>query len=251
MSGSERTAIIVQARMTSTRLPDKVLMELAGRSVLWHVLKRCQAIPGADVVCCAIPEGKGQEPVPDEAQSAGAVVFRGSESDVLGRYQAAARHLGATTVMRVTSDCPMIDPELCGQVLRLRREAGADYACNNMPRSWPHGLDCEAFTAVALARAAAEAREPYDREHVTPWLRRERSLRQINLPGPGGAIADERWTLDYPEDFAFLAALFELLPPPPAMPSMNEALEQLRLHPEIASINAAYRLANHSQNDAR
>jgi glutamate-1-semialdehyde 2,1-aminomutase/spore coat polysaccharide biosynthesis protein SpsF len=233
------TAGIVQARMTSTRLAGKVLMPLAGKTVLWHVLTRCRAIPGADVVCCAVPDTVESEPVMQEAVAAGALVAKGPEFDVLRRYRDAAQQMGADVVMRVTSDCPVIDPGLCGQVLKARLHEGADYACNNMPRSWPHGLDCEAFTADALDQADREATDDFDREHVTPWLRRTGHLRRANVPGPGGAFADNRWTLDFPEDYAFFVALFEALPPLPHLASPAEIAHALQSHPEVAAINAA------------
>src|SRR5439155_5489828 len=104
------------------------------------------------------------------AESVGAVVVRGSALDVLSRCAKGDAAVRATTVMRVTSDCPLIDPQVCGSVLRLREREGADYASNNIEPSFPHGLDCEAFTSAALAEAAARAIESYDREHVTPWI---------------------------------------------------------------------------------
>lgn len=232
------TAVIVQARMGSTRLPGKVLLDLAGRTVLWHVLTRCRAVPGADIVCCAVPDAPESAPIEAEALACGAVVARGPEHDVLSRYRDAARAVGAGVVMRVTSDCPLIDPEVCGRVLALRAAQSADYACNNMPRGWPHGLDCEAFTAAALDGAAAEAVDAYDREHVTPWLRRAPGLRRANLAGPGGAFADRRWTLDHPEDLAFFRALFALLPSPPAIATTAQVSDLLGRHPEIAALNA-------------
>ncbi|NNG04292.1 MAG: NTP transferase domain-containing protein, partial [Inquilinus sp.] len=115
-------AVIVQARRASTRLPDKVLKRLAGETVLSHVLRRCAAVPGADAVCCAIPDDPACDALAGEAGRAGATVFRGSEQDVLARTAGAAEALGAGTVLRVTSDCPLIDPEICGQVLALHRE---------------------------------------------------------------------------------------------------------------------------------
>ena len=154
------TAVIVQARMSSTRLPGKVMLELAGRSVLSHVLERCQAIPGTDVVCCATVTGRDGDPIAAEAESCGAAVFRGKEMDVLDRYYRAAQSLKASTILRVTSDCPVIDPQICGRVLDLLHREEADYACNNMPPSWPHGLDCEAFSFAWLERAAREAKRP-------------------------------------------------------------------------------------------
>lgn len=235
------TAVIVQARMASTRLPGKVMMEIAGHTVLDHVLSRCRAIAGADAVCCATAEGAECDPIAAEAERCGATVFRGSETDLLERYRQAARSLRAEVVLRVTSDCPLIDPEICAAVLALRREAAADFACNNMPRTWPHGLDCEAFTMAVLERAAREATSPYEREHVGPWMATHPAVKRVNFAGPGGDFADERWTLDYPEDLAFFRALAEKLPPPPARPGWREVAAALRRFPEIAELNRSRR----------
>ncbi len=208
------TAVIVQARSKSTRLPSKTLLPLGGATVLAEVLRRVAQIPGADVVCCAIPEGDDDEPVAREAAAAGAVVVRGPQDDVLARYHLAATEIGAEVVMRVTSDCPLIDPSVCGEVLAKRRDTDTDYACNNMPRGFPHGLDCEAFTAAALAQADRRATSPREREHVTPWLRETEGIRRAVIDGPGGPVAQYRWTLDYREDYLFLSALFDAMPRP-------------------------------------
>lgn len=232
------TAIVVQARMASTRLPGKVLLPLAGRSVLWHVLTRCAAVKGADLVCCAIPDDGSCEEIAEEAERAGAVVARGPEDDVLARYLHAADALAAEVVMRVTSDCPVIDPSVCSAVLRVRAEASVDYACNNMPRRWPHGLDCEAFTREALARAAEATRNPAEREHVTPWLRRDDTVGRVSLSGPDETLAAHRWTLDFPEDYRFFEALFAALPAPPHIAAFDEVLAVVEANPEIAALNA-------------
>ncbi|MBV9862951.1 MAG: NTP transferase domain-containing protein [Alphaproteobacteria bacterium] len=232
------TACIVQARMGSTRLPGKVLRRLGDDTVLRHVLRRCAAIPGVDVVVCATVVGADGERVAAEALRSGALVFRGDEADVLGRYLGAAEMVDATRIMRVTSDCPLIDPVLCGRVLALCGGAnGADFATNNMPPSWPHGLDCEAFTRDLLEAAAATAEASYDREHVSPWMQQAAGVRRANLAGPGGELTQHRWTLDYPEDFAFFAALFPLLPPPPALPGMEQVLDVLAMHPGLSRLN--------------
>lgn len=233
-----RVAVIVQARHGSTRLPGKVLKRLAGDTVLAHVLRRCAAVEGADVVCCAIPDGADCEAVAAEALTCGAEVFRGSESDVLDRYHGAAQALGADTVMRVTSDCPLIDPAVCAALLALYEAEDVDYACNNAPPSWPHGLDCEVFSAAALGRAAKAAVSPREREHVTPWLRENPAVTRANLDGPGGAMASLRWTLDYPVDLVFFQALFALLPAGPEIPGWADIAALLQDNPAIAAINA-------------
>lgn len=236
-------AAIVQARISSTRLPGKVLEQVGGRTVLDHVLSRCAAIPGVDVVCCAIPEGPAQESVAREAMKCGAVVFAGSETDVLNRYHKAAESLGATTVIRVTSDCPLIDPAVCGDVLRLCKESAADYACNNMPPSWPHGLDCEVVTASALARADANATAAYDREHVTPWLRKSGDVSKVNLPCPVSGLAELRWTLDYPEDLAFFHGVFGKAAGA-GLSSWRDVLKLVAANPELSGLNAMHQRAH-------
>jgi spore coat polysaccharide biosynthesis protein SpsF (cytidylyltransferase family) len=233
------TACIVQARVASTRLPAKVLKELAGEPVLGHVLRRCRAIPGIDAVVCATVDTAECKAIEALAESYGAATFRGSETDVLDRYLGAARSVDADTVMRVTSDCPLIDPELCAAVLERRAEEDADYAANNFVHGYPHGLDCEIFTREALEEAAATAREPYEREHVSPWIRNRAEYRRVSVEGPGGARAKWRWTLDYPEDLDFLRALFEFLPQPPAMPSWKAIAAEIDARPELALVNRA------------
>jgi spore coat polysaccharide biosynthesis protein SpsF (cytidylyltransferase family) len=235
-----RSVVIVQARLGSSRLPGKVLMNLAGRTVLSHVIERCAAIPGADAVCIAVPDLAQDDPVAEEALKCGALVARGPEADVLARYAIAARESRATTVMRITSDCPVIDPEVCGQVLRLVTEGGADYACNNLPPSFPHGLDCEAFKAEWLLRAETEAELPSEREHVTPWLRNHPTLRRSVLAGPGGDTIHHRWTLDTPDDLDFLRALFAELPAGQGGWDYRVPLVIAEANPALVAINAGH-----------
>ena len=230
-------AVIVQARMNSTRLPGKVLMQVGGTTVLDHVLRRCLAIAGADIVCCAIPESADSDPVADEARRIGVEVFRGSERDVLDRYWRAARALKADVVVRVTSDCPLLDPAVAAEVLALHAREGADYACNNMPPTWPHGLDCEALTFAWLERAAREATAPYDREHVTPYVREHPDSRKANLPCPVAGVAKHRWTLDTPADLEFLRALFPRLPAGSAAWNWRAPLAAVAADPALAHVD--------------
>jgi spore coat polysaccharide biosynthesis protein SpsF (cytidylyltransferase family) len=201
------------------------------------VLRRCAAIRGVDAVCCATTESGEDDAVAREAESVGAHVFRGSAADVLARYNGAAHMLGCDTVLRVTADCPLIDPEVCAAVLALRRERSVDFACNNMPPSWPHGLDCEAFGAALLDEAAAKATDPYEREHVTPWMRTAPQVSKADLPGPGGAAAEQRWTLDYPEDKAMFDALFARLPDDGLTIGWRGIWDLIRTHPDIDALN--------------
>ncbi len=235
-----KTTVIVQARMGSSRLPGKVLAKLGDRTVLAHCLARATAVPGANAVCLATSELAIDDPVAETAaQSPGVTVFRGHETDVLSRYAGAARASNADIILRITCDCPLIDPVVCGEVLALRAKTGASYASNNVTTEWPHGLDCEAFTRQALDAADAGATDPYDREHVGPWMRRATEAAAAHLPGPGAPAARHRWTLDHPEDLAFLLALWPHLPAG-RIPSWREVMALLDCHPEIVKINAMH-----------
>lgn len=196
------TAVIVQARMNSTRLPGKAMLSLGGEPAIRHVLGRCGEIPGVDVVVCAVPDDPRSEPIVRAAEGL-ALVYKGPEDDVLLRYVGAAMSVGADRIVRVTGDCPLIDPEVCGRVLALL--AGeVDYASNLTPRGYPKGLDCEAFTVEALRKAHKEATEAYDREHVTPYI--QRNCRRVNLFGDGDP--DERLVLDTLDDYVKLSGIF-------------------------------------------
>ena len=200
---------LVQARMGSTRLPGKVLRSLAGKTVLKRVLERVASVPGIDQVVCATSDDAENDPVAAEASKAGFTVFRGDEKDVLSRHYLAAKEVEADAVLRITSDCPLADADPIGLILKDFAMGGADLVTNNDVRSWPHGLDAEVFTMAALKEAHVEATLPYEREHVTPFIkmRRDRySIRNVECPHPH--YAGQRWTLDTAADWAFFEALF-------------------------------------------
>jgi len=207
-------AVIVQARWNSTRLPGKILKNLGDEAALKRCLDRCNMVTQADTVVCAVPESPDSDPIAQAATSWGYTVVRGSEEDVLSRYAKAAREVDATTVMRVTSDCPMIDPKICDDVIKLMKRTSSHYACNNMPAKFPHGLDCDVFPAEYLYKADADAKTKYDREHVTPWIRSREGLKRASLQGPGEPFSNLRWTLDHPEDLEFMQNIYEFMGAP-------------------------------------
>ncbi|WP_339739465.1 glycosyltransferase family protein [uncultured Maricaulis sp.] len=231
-------AIIVQARFGSTRLPGKILNPLGSKSALVRVLDRCARIAGANHVIAAVPDTDADDVVAEAARAAGYAVSRGSEHDVLSRYAKAARDCGAEYIMRVTSDCPFIDPQICGRVIELLHETHADYASNSMPALFPHGLDCEVFPSVLLYRADRLAREPGDREHVTPWLRQNPHLHHASLSGPGQGLERLRWTLDYAEDLQFFQAVYDELGEAAATASAAELAALCLRRPDLVAINA-------------
>jgi spore coat polysaccharide biosynthesis protein SpsF len=232
-------AAIIQARWGSTRLRGKVLEDLCGSTVLARVLARARAIDGVDKVCCAVPDGPEDDLVAAAALQEGATVFRGSRDDVLSRYLGAARHLNAHVVVRITSDCPLLDPAVSASVLERFLVEKAEYCSNVAPRTWPRGLDTEVFSRGALERAAVEATTDYDREHVTPWLRNNPELRHAHVVRENvRSYADLRWTLDYQADLAFMRAVFSRLPPEPPTAGFDAILRILEAEPEITALNA-------------
>jgi glutamate-1-semialdehyde 2,1-aminomutase/spore coat polysaccharide biosynthesis protein SpsF len=228
---------IIQARMGSQRLPGKVLEKLGTEPVLGWVVRAARAIPGIDTVVIATSDNRSDDAIATWGQAQGVTVARGSENDVLSRFVLAARAANATVVMRLTADCPFLDPTVCGETLYLLGAAGADYVSNVDPATWPDGLDCEAFTAGALYAADAEAMRPADREHVTPFLRHNRDrFRVAGLICPLPGLAKERWTLDTGADLEFLKATAALLPASRA-PSYIEVLRALDANPTLRKIN--------------
>jgi spore coat polysaccharide biosynthesis protein SpsF len=231
-----KTVIIAQARMGSSRLPGKVLMPLGGHSVIEHVVSRASRALRADHVCIATTVEPVDDVVALAATSFGAAVFRGSESDVLGRYAEAAAMMNAEVIVRITCDCPLIDPGVIDRSVQELVERNADYVAQEW-NEWPQGVGCEVFSRVMLDRAAAETGGAYDREHVTPWIRNNGAKVKYWMPGPGGAAAEQRWLLDYPEDYDFLEKLYRRFPANVPPDSWEMIWQVVRLHPEISAIN--------------
>jgi spore coat polysaccharide biosynthesis protein SpsF len=207
------TLAVVQARAGSTRLPGKVLMSVAGRPMLAFMLERL-AGTHVDRLVVATSTDRRDDAVAEVAAAAGVAVVRGSESDVLARFAMALDTHPADVVVRLTADCPLIDPALVDEVVAARAAAGADYASNTIVRTYPDGLDVEVLTAGALSTAAAEATDPAEREHVTPFVyRRPERFRLVSVVGPE-ALGHERWTVDTADDLERVRAIVAQLDDP-------------------------------------
>lgn len=199
--------------MGSSRLPGKVLADLGGRPVVQHVLRRAAAIDGVDDIVLAIPAGADDDPLEAAARAVDVRVLRGHQTDVLSRYHEAAELTSAEAIVRVTADCPLLDPAISGRVVARFHAGGADYVSNIHPPTFPDGYDTEVMTRDALDTAWRDARDPYEREHVTPfiWTRPER-FRLANV-----ADAEDRssWrlTLDTADDLERLRAIWLRLGP--------------------------------------
>ncbi len=242
-------AVIMQARVGSTRLPGKILREIQGKTILELDIERCLNIPNADgVVIATTPEPGAQDiiAVTQKFPPGRVTHFVGSVEDVLARYHGAAESVHAGIIIRITSDCPLLDPPLVERLIAAFRESlntsrPLDYLCNNNPPSFPHGLDAEVFSFTALDRAFHEAREPFEREHVTPYIRRHPELFRLDNVSSAVNLSHHRWTLDYPEDYDLIRAVYDRLYPDNPSFSTQDILDLLDRHPEIARINEGRR----------
>jgi spore coat polysaccharide biosynthesis protein SpsF (cytidylyltransferase family) len=220
-----RVVAVVQARMSSRRLPGKVLARLGEHTVLELLLRRLARARELDEIVVATSTEPSDDPVEREAERLSARVLRGSLTDVLGRYLKASAATGADAIVRITADCPLMDPEVVDQVVRAWREGRADYVTNTLePRSYPDGLDVEVLSAAALRRAGELARDPSDREHVTPYIRHHPetfSIQGMHLDPPYGEV---RMTLDTPEDLEALTRLVGQVGPDATMEDILKAL---------------------------
>lgn len=233
-------AAVIQARMTSTRLPGKVLLMAAGRAMLAHQIDRVRRARSVDAICIATTTNPADDPVADLAVREGVAVFRGSEQDVLGRFVKAAEHVGGDTAVRLTGDCPLTDPELIDAVVAVFQSAEppVDYATNSLPRTWPVGLDLEVASMAALRLADAEADDSYDREHVMPFLYRQPDRFRIARYRAPEDLSGYRWTLDERSDYDLLVRILEaLLPVKPAF-GWRDVIAVLDAHPDWRAINA-------------
>lgn len=232
------TIALIQARMGSSRLPGKVLMELAEKPVLQHVVERVQASKLVHEAVVVTSINREDIPIVAWCSTHTVRVYCGSEEDVLDRYYQAARLIGATVVVRITADCPLMDPEVIDLVLGGLDDPDVDYVNNCGRETWPDGLDVEAFRFNALERAWTCARLPSEREHVTPYIRNHpeefRTIIVDHEPNLGGL----RWTLDQREDYEFLSRVYTALGDERGIFGMNRVLDLLRRQPELQSINS-------------
>jgi spore coat polysaccharide biosynthesis protein SpsF len=231
---------IVQARMLSTRLPGKVLRDLVGRPMLIQQLERLKTCKSIDELVVATTTDASDDAVADVGARAGVRVFRGSENDVLSRFVGAAKETNADVVVRITADCPLIDPGTTDRVVdELTDHASeCDYASNVEPRSFPRGLDVEALFLDTLLRIDRIAGTTEEREHVTLTVRADRrSLFRIRSVEDSSDNSDLRWTVDQERDFTVVKRIYEELDLSHVVRPYHEILEYVRAHPELAQMN--------------
>lgn len=229
----------MQARLKSARLPRKVLGDIGGETMLGRVVRRLQRARRLDEVVIAAAADTDESLVA-EGRRLGVHVWVGSELDVLDRFVGAARAWQADVVVRVPSDCPLIDPGVVDEVVAAFWDRGVDYVSNTVERTFPRGLDCEAVSVAALERAWREARLPYERVHVTPYIYEHPELFRLWLHRSGGDYSNLRWTVDEPADLRLVRVLYARLGNRDDF-TWREALAVVEADPALAAINAPVR----------
>ena len=231
-------AAIIQARLGSTRTPGKTMKLIGNKPLLEYSVERTRQARYIDRVIVATTTSDKDHLISEWCKEKGIDSFRGSEDDVLDRYFQTASHFKADIIVRVTSDCPFVDPQIVDLLILSLKVFGADYASNRIKnRSWPHGLDIEVFTFNALKTAWKNGKEKREREHVTPYIMGHPELfKHIEVPLEED-LSHYRLTVDYPEDLEFTRILVEKY----SADKMNwlEIIDLLKERPELAEINAS------------
>ena len=204
------TVAIIQARMGSSRLPGKTLLQIAGHAMLWHIVQRARRASQLDHVLVATSTARTDDPIEEYCSAQGFACFRGSESDVLDRYYNAAISVDAEVIVRLTADCPLHDPLVIDHVVSAFRQGQFDYVSNVAPPTYPDGLDTEVFTFAALKETWTHASLASEHEHVTPYIRGGRKFRSHNVTLPTD-LSSLRWTVDELADLAFVRTIFHAL----------------------------------------
>jgi spore coat polysaccharide biosynthesis protein SpsF len=238
-------AAIVQARMGSTRLPGKVLMNLAGKPVLWHIITRLQYASLLDRICVATTRESEDDCIEESCRMWNIPVYRGSREDVLSRYYECAKRIGMQRgkedyIVRITADCPFVDPAIVDILIEKAVTGHYDYVSNTDPPTFPDGLDVEVFRFEVLETAVKEARTNSEREHVTPFIRNNRSFLKYNHASTLD-LSNIRLTLDTCEDYKTITAIYDALYHEGEIIYLKDILKLLDSRSDILAFNAQYK----------
>ncbi|SHN67083.1 spore coat polysaccharide biosynthesis protein SpsF [Paenibacillus sp. ov031] len=232
-----KTVVIIQARMGSTRLPGKVMKKLFGKTILQHVTDRISSIGDINEIVIATTESSLDDIIVDEAKAIGINVFRGSENDVLDRYYRAALTCKAETIIRITSDCPLIDSNIVSSMISQFNNKDYDYVSNTINRTFPRGLDAEIFSIQALEEAFLNASSPSFREHVTPYIYNNKTEFKIYDYLNDIDYSKYRWTLDTVEDWKLIESIYCYLYESKQIYDWKNIISLMECKPELHKIN--------------
>lgn len=238
-----KVGMIVQARMGSTRLPGKIMKQILGKPILSFVVERLKRVKQASVLHIATTTNPLDGSIVKFCEDHSISYSRGSEDDVLDRFYQAASQLKLDVAVRVNSDCPLIDPALVDHVIGqfLGQKGTLDYASNILKETYPVGMHTEVFTRAALAQAHQQAKEKFEREHVTPFIYRNPQKFKLLSVESSKNLGEHRWVVDTPEDFELAKNILETLYPQQPEFGMKDVLDLLAQHPEWLKINSHIR----------
>ena len=233
-----KTGAIIQARVGSTRLPRKVLLTVLGKTILEFVIERVRKAGAVDKIVVATTIAEEDREIADIARRLGAIPFAGSEEDVLERFYEAAKKYNLKHIVRITADCPLIDPRLIDKVVNYYFDTEADYCSNTIHRTFPDGQDVEVFSFRALEKAHNKAAIISEREHVTPYITKHKDEFKISeFRNKEADLSAKKWSLDRPEDYEFIKAVLESLYPADPDFDIKTVCEFLKSHPDVDSVN--------------
>lgn len=239
MGSKPRIVATIEARMTSSRLPGKVLKPACGKPMLELMVERLRRVSSLDGIVIATTVNATDDPIVALARRLGVGFWRGSEDDVLGRVLAAATAHEIDVIVETTGDCPLIDPDVVEDCIRVYRESGVDYVANVLERTYPVGMDSQVFATAVLADVARRTNDPLDHEHVSLYIYRHPetySLKNVAAP-PALRRPELALTLDTPEDYALINQVFEALYPGNPAFGLKDVLAFLDREPAIARLN--------------
>jgi spore coat polysaccharide biosynthesis protein SpsF len=249
----DKVLIVVQARMSSTRLPGKVLMPILGKSLLARMIERLQMVRHEVLLVIAATESAEDDLIEQEAAKLDVPCYRGNMNNLLDRHYQAAKKYGAGVVLKIPSDCPLIDPRIVDEVLDyfFTNRDKYDYVSNLHPASWPDGNDVEIMTMACIENAWKNASRPLELEHTTPYVWENQDKFRIgNVTWYTGLdySMSHRFTIDYADDYEFINRVFEELYPEKNDFSCDDILELLKHKPEIYQLNVRYAGVNWYRN---
>ena len=225
---------IIQARMGSTRLPKKVMLNILEKPVLWHVVNRVSKARLIDGLIVATTVNSEDDVIIEFCESKGVLVFRGSENDVLDRYYQCAKKYNVKDIVRITADCPLHDPNVIDLVIKEYLKDGYDYVTNTFEYTFPEGFDVEVFSFEALENAWKNAKLPSEREHVTSYIRNKEKFKKKNVYS-NKKYPIYRGSLDHSEDYEFIKRIYEGIGR--EMFYIDDVVNYIKKHPELLKIN--------------
>jgi spore coat polysaccharide biosynthesis protein SpsF len=236
MAETMKTVALIQARMSSSRLPSKVLQDISGQPMLWRVVHRAKQAKSVDLVAVITSTHADDDAIEMLCKKNNILCFRGNLDDVLDRYYQAAIHFQADNVVRLTADCPLLDPKIIDKVVQTFHQGAFDYVSNTLECTYPDGLDTEIFRFEPLEKAWKEARLQSEREHVTPYIFKHPELFRLGSVKQEADLSSLRWTVDTSRDLEFVRTIYNFIKHEEF--GMDEILKLLKEHPEVTKLNS-------------